>query len=67
VPDDVADEDEDDLKDICDAVKDLYSVYSDFYVLATDPSGSYNTYSTSNSDTTDEFISCYRALEKLMD
>ncbi|MDO4543569.1 MAG: zinc-ribbon domain-containing protein [Clostridia bacterium] len=67
VPDDIADEDVREIEDICDAVKDLYNVYTDFYALATDPSGSYNSYSASNSDTTDEFLSCYRALDNLLD
>lgn len=67
VPDGLAEEDVDDIEELCDAVKDLYNVYTDFYSLATDPTGSYNTYSESNGDTTDEFLSCYRALENLLD
>lgn len=67
VPDGLAEEDVDDIEELCEAVKDLYNVYTDFYSLATDPSGSYNSYSESNNDTTDEFLSCYRALENLLD
>ena len=67
VPDGLGEEDVDDIEELCDAVKDLYNVYTDFYSLATDPSGSYNSYSDSNNDTTDEFLSCYRALENLLD
>lgn len=67
VPDGLAEEDVDDIEELCEAVKDLYNVYTDFYSLATDPSGSYNSYSDSNNDTTDEFLSCYRALENLLD
>ena len=67
VPNGLAKEDVDDIEELCDAVKDLYDVYTDFYSLATDPSGSYNTYSASNSETTDEYLSCYRALKNLLD
>ena len=67
VPDGLAEEDVDDIEELCEAVKDLYNVYTDFYSLATDPSGSYNSYSDSNNDTTDEFLSCYRAQENLLD
>ncbi len=67
VPKDVAEEDIDELEELRDAAKDLYNVYTDFYSLATDPSGNYNSYSDSNNDTTDEFLSCYRALQNLLD
>lgn len=67
VPDGISDEDKDEIDEICDAVKDLYNVYTNFYSLATDPSGNYNSYSDDNSETTDEFLSCYRALENLID
>lgn len=67
VPDEIAEEDVDDIGELCDAVKDLYNVYTDFYSIATDPSGSYNSYSADNTETTDEFLSCYRALENLLD
>lgn len=67
VPDGLAEEDVDDIEELCEAVKDLYNVYTDFYSLATDPSGNYNSYSDSNNETTDEFLSCYRALENLLD
>lgn len=67
VPDGLSEEDVDDIEELCEAVKDLYNVYTDFYSLATDPSGNYNSYSDSNNETTDEFLSCYRALENLLD
>jgi hypothetical protein len=67
IPDGLAKEDIDELEELCDAVKDLYNVYTDFYSLATDPSGSYNTYSANNNDLTDEYVSCYRALKNLLD
>lgn len=67
VPDGVSEEDADDIKEICDAVKDLYNVYTDFYSLATNPSGSYSSYSDDNAETTDEFVSCLRALDNLLD
>lgn len=66
VPDNVKSEDEDDLEDICEAVRDLYNVYTDYYTFATDPSGSYNSFSSQNGDLTDEFISKYNALNNLL-
>ena len=64
IPDNVSDEDARELKKIRDAVKELYSVYGEFYDMATDPSGSYNSYSEANEETTDEYIA---ALEDLSD
>lgn len=67
VPENISEDDMDDIEELCDAVKDLYNVYTDFYSLATDPSGNYNSYRDNNNETTDEFLSCYRALENLLD
>lgn len=67
VPENISEDDLDDIEELCEAVKDLYNVYTDFYSLATDPSGNYNSYSDKNNETTDEFLSCYRALENLID
>lgn len=67
VPNGLAEEDVDEIEELRDAAKALYNIYTDFYSLATDPSGSYNSYSEDNNDTTDEFLSCYRALENLLD
>lgn len=67
VPEEIAKEDKDDIEELCDAVKDLYNVYTDFYSLATNPTGSYNSYSDNNNETTDDFLSCYRALDNLLD
>lgn len=67
VPDGISDEDKDEIEELCEAVKELYNVYTDFYSLATDPSGNYSSYSDDNNETTDEFLSCYRALENLID
>lgn len=67
VPDGISDEDVDEIEELCDAVKELHNVYTDFYSLATDPSGNYNSYSDDNNETTDEFLSCYRAVENLLD
>lgn len=66
IPDGISKEDVDDLEEICDAVKDLYDIYTDFYILATDPSGSYTSYSGDNSETSNEFFSCYHALKNLV-
>lgn len=67
VPDNISEEDKEEIKEICDAVKDLYNVYSEFYDLATDPSGNYNSYSDNNNDTTNEFIKYYKKLDNLLD
>lgn len=67
VPDGISDEDKDEIEELCEAVKELYNVYTDFYSLAIDPSGNYSSYSDDNNETTDEFLSCYRALENLID
>lgn len=67
VPDGISSKDKDEIEELCKAVKNLYNVYTDFYSLATDPSGNYNSYSDDNNKTTDEFFSCYRALENLID
>lgn len=66
VPDGISGEDEDELEDICDAVIDLFNVYTELYNLATDPSGSYNSYSEANGDTVDEYIDCYNAVDNLL-
>lgn len=50
-----------------DAVVKLYNVYLDFYNFATDPSGSYNTFSEGNKTKTDNYIEAYRALDNLLD
>jgi len=67
VPDGISEDDKYEIEGLCDAVKDLHDVYTDFYSIATDPSGSYNSYSDDNNETTDEFLSCYHALENLLD
>ena len=64
VPDGVEDEN---IGEICDAVKELYNDYTDFYSLATDPSGNYNSFSSSNNEKTDALMSSYRALDNLID
>lgn len=64
VPDGVEDKN---IDEICDAVKELYNDYTDFYSLATDPSGNYNSFSSSNNEKTDALMSSYRALDNLVD
>lgn len=66
IPSNVSTEDKYDLEEICSAVKNLYNAYCDFYNLATDPSGSYNTFSESNNSMTDQFISRYTTLDNLL-
>ena len=66
VPDDISDEDRYYIERIADAVTDLYDVYYEFYQMAIDPSGSYNSYSAANSDVTDRFLDCYHALDNLI-
>ena len=55
------------IDEICDAVKDLYNIYTDYYSLAMNPTGSYNSFSESNQSKTDQFLSAYRALDNLLD
>lgn len=55
-----------DLEDICDAVKDLYNSYTDYYDFAVNPSGNYTSFSESNTAKTDAFIFSYRALDNLL-
>lgn len=66
VPENISEDDLDDIEELCEAVKNLYNVYTDFYSFATNPSGNYNSYSDNNNKTTDEFLSCYRALDNLI-
>lgn len=66
VPDEISEEDVDDIEELCDAAKELYNVYIDFYGLATSPSGSYNSYTEDYGETKDELISCIRELEALL-
>ncbi len=63
LPDGVED---DDLEEIRDAAVELYNTYTDFYSLATNPTGNYNSFSEDNNDTTDDFLSNYRALDNLL-
>lgn len=67
VPKNIREENADDIEEIREAVKELYKVYTDFYELATNPSGSYNSYSDKNSRTTDDFLSAYRSLKDLLE
>ena len=67
VPDGLAKDDVDDIEELCEAVRDLYNSYADYYNFATDPSGSYNTFSEGNGEMKDEFLSCYNTLEDLLD
>nr|WP_312985546.1 zinc ribbon domain-containing protein [Clostridioides sp.] len=55
-----------DLQEMINKIGDLYNSYSDFYSLATDPTGNYNQYSTNNNDKTDLFLSNYRTVENMM-
>jgi hypothetical protein len=65
VPDAVKDDEY--LKEICNEAKELYNLYTDFYSFATSPTGNYNSYSDSNNEKTDMFLSKYRALDNLLD
>lgn len=67
LPGSISDDDKYDLEEICGAAKDLYNIYCDFYNLATDPSGNYDSFSENNNATTDQFVSRYSALDNLMD
>ena len=53
------------IKALHDAVCNMYNVYQDYYNFATDPSGSYNSFSAANSTKTNSFIAAYNALKNL--
>lgn len=55
-----------DLQEMVNKIGELYNSYSDFYSLATDPTGNYNQYSTNNNDKTDVFLSNHRTVENMM-
>lgn len=55
------------IQELNQAVKNLYNVYTDYYDFATDPSGSYNSFSASNGDKTDDYVAAYKALSNLVD
>jgi hypothetical protein len=59
-------EDDYTIKELNKAIKDLYNIYTDYYDFATDPSGSYNSFSASNGDKTDDYIAAYKALSNLV-
>lgn len=59
-------EDDYTIKELNQAIKNLYNVYTDYYDFATDPSGSYNSFSASNGDKTDDYIAAYQALSNLV-
>ncbi len=59
-------EEDDDLKEARDAIRELYNTYTDFYSFATSPAGNFNTYSANNEEKTDAFLTKYRALENLL-
>ncbi|MDR1481354.1 MAG: GYF domain-containing protein [Synergistaceae bacterium] len=65
LPDDLRNDD--DLRDIRDASRNLYNSYTDFYSLAISPTGNYASYSANNNRKTDDFLSNYRALSSLLD
>lgn len=66
IPEEIPEEDRDRLKKIHVAVIGLYNFYEAYYEMAIEPSGSYNTYSASNSSTTDGFIDAYDELSELL-
>jgi hypothetical protein len=54
------------IKELNQAIKNLYNIYTDYYDFATDPSGSYNSFSASNGDKTDDYVAAYKALSNLV-
>jgi len=64
VPDGVDDED---VAEIRDAVKAMYDTYTDYYRFATNPSGTYNSFSEDNRTKTDDFLSKQQSLYNLLD
>jgi len=59
-------EDDREIQDICDAVKNMYSAYTKYYDFAMEPSGSYNSYTADKSTKTDDFLNCYKKLLNLV-
>ncbi len=55
------------LEEVARAVRELYNSYTEFHYFATDPSGSYNTFSSANTEKKKAFLSKYIALSNLLD
>lgn len=51
-----------DLESIRGNINSLYNTYTDFYKFATNPSGNYTQYSSTNNTKTDKFLSDYTVL-----
>ncbi len=56
---------DDELEDVCDAVKELYNSYTDYYDFATNPSGNYNSFSAAKITKDEAMKSASRVLENL--
>lgn len=67
VPDNLSDDDREELKEICTVIKKMYNVYTQYYSMATDPTGSYESYVDENLERTDEFLEVYNELESLLE
>jgi len=59
--------DDEDLRELNSAAKELYNAYTDYYSFATIPKGSYNSFSEKNENKKDTFLIEYMALDNLVD
>lgn len=67
VPDEISADDEDDIEEIKDGAKKMYETYCEYYILATEPYGSYNTYSEDNETISSRFVTDIEELCDLLD
>lgn len=63
----VVPEGSEDLSEYTNLIDNVYNSYTDFYSIATKPTGNFSQYSNANNDKTDKFLSDYRALNNLVE
>ncbi len=66
VPSGLDEDDEEELQEMCDLAKEVYAAYEDYYDFATDPSGSYNSFTADKGTYTDNFLAPYEELYDLV-
>lgn len=67
VPHEISEDDEDDMEEIRDTIKEMYETYCKYYILATEPNDSYELYSEENDASSTKFFSDCYALCELLD
>ena len=63
----VVPEGSEDLNEYINLIDNVYNSYTDFYSIATEPTGNFTQYANSNNEKTDKFLSDYRALTNLIE